>query len=146
MTSVELSNRIIALIDELIPHTAAEDVTAAVSVLMATASALRGGRKLLIPLAGETWKNLDRLRADEAIAVHPRERDSKAFDSPPMTDETAERFLRVWSRAVMNADPRSRQFTDLWFRLLLLKAETDELVVHACEIAARSRRLRNLDQ
>src|SRR5690242_1043491 len=141
MTSDELTDRIFTLIDEANPSTASQDVGAAISMLLAAAAAVRGN--LVIPLARETWEILDRLRADEALGPDQRWEERPACCPCPVADPQAERFLRVWSRAVKDDGALSRRFTDQWFRLLLIKAENDQLLSRAGETRRRARSIRN---
>jgi hypothetical protein len=141
MTSDELTDRIFTLIDEANPSAATQDVGAAISMLLATAAAMRGN--LVIPLSRETWQILDRLRDDEALGPDQRWEERPACCARPMADPQAERFLRVWSRAVKDDGALSLRFTDLWFRLLLIKAENDQLLSRAGETLRRARSIRN---
>ena len=124
MTKAALEARLLALIDELLPASLAnEEVASAVSFLMTGTAALRAG--LISHAAGDAWRSFDRLKNSGIEASH-----------------WANRFLWVWSRAVARDDPLCRQFTDLWFRLLLTRAETDAVMRRAKGVADESRRLR----
>jgi hypothetical protein len=141
MTSAELTDRIIALIDVLIPHSTTEDVTAAVSILMATASAARGNQLLL--LAREAWRSLDQLRSIDAIVPVQTVQEKPPADEPPsVAVESLERLHHAWSRALARDSHMDRKFTDLMFRLMLIKEENRQLMERANDIAARARRLR----
>jgi hypothetical protein len=90
-----LTDRIVTLIEELIPQSSTEIIVAVVSILLGTAPALRGHH--LLPLAGQTWYSLDRLKDSEAIKEpRPWEEERSASTPPRMADPQADRFLRVW--------------------------------------------------
>jgi len=139
MRYTALAGRIVALIEDLIPHSSTEVVAAATSVLMATVSALRG--RLLVPWAKEVWHSLDRLRAEQTMggrrSPNPAVRRAGRLDqlraeqtmggrpsradrgqpaASPSPHGTAggqvEPFLVVWLPAVERAEPLSGQIIE----------------------------------